>query len=383
MATKKSSKILILVAVVVVVVVAAVIAVTQLSRTDSTIVIGVVGARTGDNAALGEKQGNGALLAAEEINANGGVRGAKISLVLEDSQGLPAQAVACLDKLIYRENVVAVIGDCQSSPVLAMMPVIAKAQIPLLAHGTSLSITQQNNPWVFRTRANDVVKFSALVDLLVDQMNYSRIAVFHDSADYGMGGADAIIGGLAGRNMEVVANESWTPGDKDFSSQLINIRSSNPEVVVFIGPMVDMGLAMKQARQVGIEAQFAGGAGIEGETTVSAAAGAAEGLVFCAGFISSNPDPKVQSFVTSFEEHYGYKPDDFAATGYDAIYLLAEAIEKAGSTEPADIREALANLEYQGVEGTFEFDSVGEGLHTMAYGKVVNGVPTYFDPSNQ
>ncbi len=90
----------------------------------------------------------------------------------------------------------------------------------------------------------------------------------------------------------------------------------------------------------------------------------------------------MQSFVSSFEEHFGYKPDDFAATGYDSIYLLAAAIEEAG-TDPADIRDALANLEYQGVEGTFDFDSVGEGLHTMAYGKVANGVPTYFDPNNQ
>jgi len=380
MATKKSLRILILVAVVLVI--AAVVVVTQLSRTESAIVIGVVGARTGDNAALGEKQANGAKLAVEEINANGGVRGTELVLALEDSQGLPAQAVACLDKLIYRENVLAVIGDCQSSPTLAMLPVIAKAEIPLLAHGTSLSITQQNNPWVYRTRANDVVKFSSLVGFLVDEMNFSKIAVFHDSADYGIGGADAIIGGLAERSMEVVANESWTPGDKDFSSQLINIRNTKPDVVIFIGPMVDMGLAMKQARQIGIEAQFAGGAGIESETTVGAAAGAAEGLIFAAGFISSNPDSKVQSFVSSFEEHFGYKPDDFAATGYDSIYLLAAAIEEAG-TDPADIRDALANLEYQGVEGTFDFDSVGEGLHTMAYGKVANGVPTYFDPNNQ
>ena len=380
MATKKSLRILILLAVVLVI--AAVVIVSQMSRTKSEIVIGVVGARTGDNAALGEKQANGAKLAVEEINANGGVRGTELVLALEDSQGLPAQAVACLDKLIYRENVLAVIGDCQSSPTLAMLPVIAKAEIPLLAHGTSLSITQQNNPWVFRTRANDVVKFSSLVGFLVDEMNFSKIAVFHDSADYGIGGADAIIGGLAERSMEVVANESWTPGDKDFSSQLINIRNTNPDVVIFIGPMVDMGIAMKQARQIGIEAQFAGGAGVESETTVGAAAGAAEGLIFAAGFISSNPDSKVQSFVSSFEEHFGYKPDDFAATGYDSIYLLAAAIEEAG-TDPADIRDALANLEYQGVEGTFDFDSVGEGLHTMAYGKVVNGAPTYFDPNNQ
>lgn len=344
------------------------------------ITIGAVGPRTGDNAALGEKQANGAKLAIEEINEKGGVRGSKLVLALEDSQGVPAQAVACLDKLIYREKVSAIIGDCQSSTTLAMLPVIAKVQVPLLAHGTSLSITQQNNPWVFRTRANDVVKFSALVSFLVDKMHYKKVALFHDSADYGMGGAKASEEGLKKYKISPVANESWTPGDKDFSSQLLKIGKADPDVIVFVGPMIDMGLAMKQARQVGIKAQFAGGAGIESDTTVSAAAGAAEGLIFAAGFISSNPDPKVQSFVKKFEQRYGYKPDDFAATGYDAIYLIAEAIRKGGP-KPDAIRKALSALKYQGVEGTFKFDKVGEGLHSMAYGKVVKGVPTFFDPS--
>jgi branched-chain amino acid transport system substrate-binding protein len=343
--------------------------------------IGAVSARTGDNAALGEWQGNGAMMAAEEINAAGGVNGDKLVVVLEDSQGVPAQAVAALNKLIYRDHVVAVIGDSQSSPCLAMLPVIARAQIPMLPHGTNVAITEQKNPWVFRTRANDAIKFGSLANFLLTKMGYKKIAVFHDSADYGLGGAKNLEATLKEKGLKVLADESWTPGDKDFSSQLITIKKLEPEALIIIGPMVDMGLVMKQARQMGIKAQFAGGAGIESVTTQGAAGGAAEELIFAAGFIPANPDPKVQAFVRKYEQLYKQTPNDFAATGYDSIYLLAEAIKKAGSTKPQAIREALRATTYVGVEGTFKFNEVGEGLHDMQFGKVVNGVPTSFTPS--
>ena len=141
-----------------------------------------------------------------------------------------------------------------------------------------------------------------------------------------------------------------------------------------------MGLAMKQARQMGIDVQFAGGAGIEGQTTLDAAGGAGEGLIFAAGFISANPDPQVVSFVESFLEISGGKsPDDFAATGYDAVYIIKEAIELAGSTDGDALQEALRNLEYKGVEGVFDFDEVGEGLHSMQYGTIKDGVVAYFE----
>ncbi|MDY4610212.1 MAG: ABC transporter substrate-binding protein [Sphaerochaetaceae bacterium] len=346
----------------------------------SSIVIGVVAARTGDNAGLGEMQGNGAKLAAQEINATGGVLGRQIELILEDSQGVPAQAVAALNKLIYRDNAIAIVGDCQSSPCLGMMPVIEKAGIPMLPHGTSLNICEQGNPWIFRTRANDVVKFGSLAIFLVDE-GYKRIAVLHDSADYGLGGIQSIRGALGDSAASlVVADETFTPGDKDFSSQLLKVKNANPDVMILIGPMTDMGLAMKQARQMGLNVQFAGGAGIEGSTTLDAAGGAGEGLIFAAGFISANPDPQVVSFVESFKKISGGKtPDDFAATGYDAVYILAEAIKCAGSTEPAALQKALREMTFKGVEGTFDFDEKGEGLHSMQYGVIKNGTTAFYN----
>lgn len=342
------------------------------------IVIGVIAARTGDNAGLGEMQGNGAQLAANEINAKGGVLGRQIKLIFEDSQGVPAQATAALNKLIYRDNAIAIVGDCQSSPCLAMMPVVEEAKIPMLAHGTALSICEQGNQWVFRTRANDPVKFGSLAAFL-EKEGYKRIAVLHDNVDYGLGGMQAIASTLEGKDF-IVAEESFTPGDKDYSSQIIKLKNANPDVLVVIGPMADMGLAMKQCRQMGLECQFAGGAGIEGSTTLDAAGGAGEGLIFAAGFIAASPDPQVSSFVKSFEKLSGGKtPDDFAATGYDSIYILAAAIEHAGSSDPVAIQKALHEISVTGVEGVFQFDEKGEGLHSMQYGTIKNGTVAYYE----
>jgi branched-chain amino acid transport system substrate-binding protein len=372
-----------LLALVSVIVLAVLAAVPTYVMSASEIKIGAVAARTGDNAALGEWQANGAKLAVDEINARGGVLGRRLVLVLEDSQGNPSQAVAVLNKLIYRERVCAVIGDCQSSPVLAMLPVVKAARIPLLAHGTNPNITRQNNPWVFQTRANDDAKFSSLARFLFEDMGYRKIAVLHDSADYGLGGVNAVKSYLETKGTAPVVAESWTPGDKDFSSQILKVKKAEPEVLVVIGPMVDMGLVMKQARQMGVKAQFAGGAGIESDTTQGAAGGAAEGVIFAAGFISSTPDPKVQAFVTRYKELYGHEPNDFAATGYDAIYLIANAIEKAGNTEAKSIADTLKSISYEGVEGVFRFNENGEGLRDMFIGKVVNGSPVSFDPSQK
>lgn len=341
------------------------------------IIIGVISARTGDNAGLGEMQGNGATLAANEINANGGVLGRQIKLILEDSQGVPAQATAALNKLIYRDNAVAIVGDSQSSPCLAMMPVVLEAEIPMLAHGTSLSICEQGNPYVFRTRANDSVKFGSLASFLESE-GYKKIAVLHDNVDYGLGGIQSIRNTI--KDSVIVADESFTPGDKDYSSQIIKIKNADPDVLVLIGPMADMGLAMKQARQMGITCQFAGGAGIEGTTTLDAAGGAGEGLIFAAGFIAASPEENVVNFVKNFKEiSGGQTPDDFAATGYDSIYVLAAAIEKAGSTDPKAIAQALREVSVDGVEGTFQFDTKGEGLHSMQYGTIKDGVVAYYE----
>jgi branched-chain amino acid transport system substrate-binding protein len=341
----------------------------------NSIRIGAIAARTGNNASLGEWQRDGALLALEEINAQGGVLGKKIELILEDSQGVPALAVSALNKLIYRDNVDIIIGDCQSSPSLAMLPIIQRSGIPLLVHGTSPKVTTQGNPWVFRTRASDTVKFGSVARFIINELKLKRIAVFHDSAEYGVGGADAVLQELSTLKVKPVAREKWTPGDRDFSSQLLKIKAANPDVIILIGEMVDMGLVMKQARSMDIKVQFVGGAGIESETTYNASDKASEGVIFGSGFIASSNDPKVQKFVKAFQNKYRYIPNDFAATGYDSVYLAVKAVEKAGKTDKTALQKAFRSLTYSGVEGVFKFDKVGEGLHEVQFGVVKDGKP--------
>jgi len=347
-------------------------------QAEEVIKIGAIAARTGNNAALGQWQRDGAMLAVEEINAQGGVLGRKLELVLEDSQGVPAQAVSVLNKLIYRDNVDIVIGDIQSSPSLAMLPVVKNAGIPLLVHGTSPKITKQGNEWVFRTRPSDTIKFGSVARFVVRELGKDKIAIFHDSAEYGVGGADAVEEGLAKLDVKPVVREQWTPGDIDFSSQLLKIKNSNAEVIILIGQMVDMGLVMKQARQMNINTQFVGGSGIENQTTIDASGGAAEGVIFGSGFISTSNKPKIITFVNKFEDKYGYSPNAFCATGYDSIYLAANAIKKAGTTEKNKVRDALRESEFDGIEGTYKFDKYGEGLQEVQFGIVKDGKPVAY-----
>lgn len=185
------------------------------TSSDKVIKFGILAPFTGGSAPNGDATKNGALLAIEQINKEGGILGHKLELVWEDSQGAATPAVTAAQKLIYQHKVDAIIGDTQSTAVLAAEPLIAKEGLILFPLGSAEKITQLGNPWIFRVREHDELAGICIINFIVDNLGLSKVAILHSTDQFGVGGAETIAQALANKDMEPVAVEAFNTGDRD------------------------------------------------------------------------------------------------------------------------------------------------------------------------
>jgi branched-chain amino acid transport system substrate-binding protein len=336
--------------------------------------VGVFGPLTGGVADTGFACKYGVEMAAEEINATGGIKGiGKIEIINVDSECMPSKAVDAINKLIYRDNVVATIGDVCSAATLAAMKVAAQAQIPMLNNtSTSSAITSQGNQWVFRLQAKDDKSAKPLLDYAVKKLGLKRIAIMHGSTSYGKDGADALEKYFKDINRSFVGRFSFEMGDKDFSAQLFKIKGVNADGVIFWAVYFDTALALKQAKQLGVDFQALGSDAMGYQKFIELVGDAGEGFVASAIFCNTDPSSKVQNFVKKFKGKYTKEADPTSSCAYDTMYVLAKAIEKAGSLDKAKIRDALRGISYDGVTGKVSFDETGDSIRDVSLVKIQN-----------
>ena len=304
----------------------------------SEIVIGEYGSMTGPTATFGQSAHEGLLLAIEQVNAKGGVLGKPIRVISEDDQSKQEEATNAVNKLIHRDKVCAVIGEVASTRSLAGGTVCQDAKIPMLSPASTNPDVTKIGDYIFRACFTDELQGRVNAQF-ADKKGWKRVAVLTDVAnDYSKGLAQAFRDTYAG---EIVADESYREGDKDFKAQLTKIRGLNPDAVFAPGYYTDIGLILRQARELGLNVPFFGGDGWDSPETLKL------GSVINGCFQSNHysPDdtrPEVQQFIKDYQSKYGKIPDAMAILGYDAGLIMADAIKRAGSTDPKAIRDALA-----------------------------------------
>ncbi len=333
--------------------------------------IGVIGPHVGPIAWLGEFQKKGVTLAADDINAAGGILGQKVELIFANDSAVPATSVAAAKKLIYSDKVCAIIGPLNSSCAIAVGPVATEAKVPILTQTLSPKVTEAKSPYVLRTRPTDEYTFGSVIEYLVNDRKFKKFAVVHDQTDWGMSGKEIILAHLSKYNITPVAVEAVNVEDKDFSSQLLKIKNSGAECMVVNTLSMTVGLMIKQKIQLGMDKiVLAGSIGIE-NFYLPKAAGAIEnpknieGIIFSAITpCGSTKDPKTAEFCSRFKAKWGADPATSASEGsdYDAVYLIKGAIEKTKSLDPVEIAKAIKTLNYHGACGTFRFDERGDSL---------------------
>ena len=336
--------------------------------------IGVVGPHVGPIAWLGEFQKKGANLAADDINASGGILGQKVELVFANDAATPATSVASAKKLIHSDKVCAIIGPINSSCAIAVGPVATEAKVPILSNTLSPKVTETKSPYVLRTRATDEYNFESVIEYLVNDRKYKKFAVVHDQTDFGMSGKEIILAHLSKSNIKPLTVEAVNVEDKDFSGQLLKIKNSGAECMIVNTLSMTVGLMIKQKIQLGMDKiVLAGAMGIE-NIYLPKSAGAMEnpknieGIIFSALTpCGSMKDPKTAEFCSKFKAKYGAEPSTAGSEGsdYDAVYMVKAAIEKTKGLDSTEIAKAIKTLNYHGASGTYRFNEQGDSIFSV------------------
>ena len=327
------------------------------SATSGDIVVGFYGSLTGDGASFGQSSREGSELAVDEVNAAGGVLGGrKIRLLVEDDQSKPEEASNAVTKLITQDKVSAVIGEVASRRTLAAAPVAQRYQIPLITPAsTNAKVTEVGN-YIFRVCFIDPFQGEVLAKFAYNDLKARKIAVLRDiSQDYSVGLTDVVVKVFGQLGGQVIDPVSYSGGDSDFRAILTNIRSQKPDAIVATGYYTEAGIIVRQARELGMTMPILGGDGWVGEALANGRE-ALKNTFISNHYSGENPDPVVQTFVKNYRTKFNHEPDSIAALAYDAIKVLADAFTRAGSTEAAKVRDALAAADVPGVTGRLKMN---------------------------
>ena len=347
----------------------------QTQEESSTIKVGGMGPLTGSAAMYGTTIEKGAKLAFEEINNNGGVLGKKLEYISLDEKADPIEAVNAYNKLVD-EGLVAILGSVTSKPTLAVAELAAKDGMPMITPtGTQINITDAG-PNVFRVCFTDPYQGSTLAKFAKDKLNAKTAAVMvNTSSDYSDGIANAFIEQAKKEGIEIVAKEGYSDGDKDFKAQLTKINGENPDILMVPEYYELSALIATQAREIGMKSTFVGPDGWDGIIGAldPSAYSVVDNSYFTNHYSAEDSSEKVQSFLKKYREKYNEEPTAFSALAYDNVYILKNAIEKAGTTDKEDLVKAIKASDTDGITGHLTFDEKNNPIKAVTIIKVKDG----------
>jgi branched-chain amino acid transport system substrate-binding protein len=323
------------------------------------ILIGEYGSLTGGTATFGTSTHDGVMLALEEINGAGGVLGKKIRVLTEDDQSKPEEAVTAVLKLIKQNGVKAVIGEVASSRSLAAAPVCQSSQVPMLSSASTNPKVTQVGDYIFRACFIDPFQGSTMAKFAFNTLKARRYAILTDSKnDYSVGLTEFFRDTIKKLGGEILIEESYAEGDIEFKAQLTSIKGHSPDAIYVPGYYTECALIARQAKELGLNAPLLGGDGWDSPKTVEIGGKAVEGVYFTNHYSDEEKRPEVLKFINAYKAKKGGQvPDAMAVLGYDSMKLMADAITRAGSTDGAKIRDALATTkDFPGVSGKITID---------------------------
>lgn len=325
-----------------------------------TIAIGEFASLTGKEAAFGQSSHKGTSLAIEELNAAGGLLGRKITFVYEDNRSTPGESATIVKKLITRDGVVAVLGEVASGRSLEAAPICQANKIPMISPSSTNPKVTETGDFIFRVCFIDPFQGTVMAKFARQKVNAKKVAVLSDvAAPYSLGLAQFFKEQFTKDGGEIVSEQKFSSGDKDFKAQLTAIKGANPEAIFAPCYYTEAGLIVRQARQLGITVPLLGGDGWEAPELIQIGGESLEGCFYSTHYSPEDANPAVQEFVKKFKaKNGGEVPDAMAALGYDSAMVLAEAIKKAGTTDGAKVRDAIAaTKDYAGVTGKTTLDA--------------------------
>jgi branched-chain amino acid transport system substrate-binding protein len=328
--------------------------------------IGGVAPMSGPNAHLGKDNDNAARMAIDELNAKGFTLGGKkvtLQLLSEDDASDPKQGTAVAQKLVDA-HVAGVIGHLNSGTTVPASKIYNDAGIPQISPATTApAYTRQHFPGAFRTVASDAKLGGTLAKYAIQNLKVKNIAVIDDRTTYGQGVADEFVKGAKAPGVRIVGKEFTNPNATDYTAILTSIKAKKPDLVFFGGMDSVGGPMLKQMKALGINALYMGGDGICTESLGRLAGDAiGEGKVVCAeaGGVTGNQEKGLADFRERYKKKFGQDIQLYAPYVYDAVMVMAAAMQKANSADPAKYLPELKKIKYEGVTGTIQFEPSGD-----------------------
>jgi branched-chain amino acid transport system substrate-binding protein len=346
----------------------------------STIKLGLFGDLSGPTFNYGESAKNGALMAADQINQAGGIKGRKIDIVIEDDHGSPERAAMLASKLIDQDKVIAVIAGGTSGNSRAAAPKAQASRIPFISPSSTDPAVTQVGDFIFRACFVDAFQGDVMARFAVNTLKARKAAILFDfNSSYGRGLSDYFELSFAKLGGEIVGKFSYTQNDSDFRGQLSSIQAAGADVVYIPGYYADVALIAKQARAIGLKQPLLGGDGWDAPELWELGGDALNGSFITTHYSVDDPSPAIQQFVREYKQRYGnLLPDAHAALAYDATRVLADAIERAGSTDGGQLRNALAQTKnFAGVTGMISMDPDRNAIKPAVVLRLLDGKSVY------
>lgn len=348
--------------------------------------IGVIYELTGNTASFGTAAANGAKLAFKEINAKGGVLGKQIQTVIADNKGEPAESTNAMTKVISQDKVVAVTGFTVSSCGIAGATVAEANKIPFVAAATTnrrVTLNEQTGKvkdYVFRACFIDPFQGTVAANFALNSLKLKNAAVLIDnSSDYSKGMSQYFKEAYTRGGGQIVIEEAYLQKDQDFKAILTKIKAQNPALIYLPGYYEEVGKIIKQARELGITAPFLGGDAWDSPKLAEIGGAQALNNTHFTNFYSiEDKNPVSKAFVEAYKKEFGQMPDSMSAMGYDAAYLLVDAIRRANSTEPDKIRDALAATKsFKSVSGDMSLTPTHDAIRSAVIIELKDGNQVY------
>jgi branched-chain amino acid transport system substrate-binding protein len=330
----------------------------------ATIKIGMCAPVTGPAAESGGYAVKGAKLALDAVNKAGGILGKQAELIVEDDQTTNPGIVLAFSKLASQPDVVAFLGSIRSTQVHAMAPDVLKLGKPVMIGGTDPNLTHMGNQWFFRFRPNDSYSGRVIADYGVKTLGKKKWAVLHSTDAFGTAGGKALTDALGKLGAPPVLDQGYANQSQDFTPVVLAIKQSGADILgSYFTFENDLGIFARQLRQLGVNIPWIGSPSITNITALKLAGPALYGTFGVADYAEDSSDAS-KAFGKIYRDAVKVAPDNQSSWPYDAVTVLSAAINKAGSTDPAKVREAILSIKkFPGAEGEYNFDQNGDGLH--------------------
>lgn len=331
------------------------------ARSNREILVGCITPLTGEGASYGVATTRGITLAAERINAEGGIDGRPLQFLCEDDQMSGRVATSAIQKLTEIDKVPVILGAFGSSVTLAIAPIAEEKHVVLFSASSTADTIKYAGDYVFRNVPPNSAQGTTAADFADSFLGAQRASILHISNDYGVSLTQAFRTRFLANGGQILSVETYNPGASDFRAQLTKIRAERPDIVFYPGHYQESGFVLRQARELGLTATFVGGDGSYAPELIEIAGPAAEASYYTLMSVDfEGPNSDVQRFRSAYQSKYGEEPGVYSAYAYDAFLMIAEAIRRGGYNANG-IKDALGAMDdFQGITGPTRFDRYGE-----------------------